>query len=92
MDELIEKLKDVGFNGYEAKVYIALLQYGNSTGYEVSKNSGVPQARAYDTLKALEAKKIIISTGEKPLTYMPVDPSEILSRYQEKQEKRSRQT
>jgi len=87
MEELIEKLKDVGFNGYEAKVYIALLQYGNSTGYEVSKNSGIPQARAYDTLKALETKKIIISTGEKPLTYMPVDPSEILSRYQEKQEK-----
>ena len=81
MEELIEHLKELGFNTYESRVYLALLQYGNSTGYEVSKNSGVPQARAYDTLKMLETKKIVISTGEKPATYMPVAPKEILDRY-----------
>ena len=54
MEELLEHLKEIGFNSYESKVYLALLQYGKSTGYEVSKNSGVPQARAYDTLKFLE--------------------------------------
>ncbi len=84
MEELLEHLKELGFNTYESRVYLALLQYGNSTGYEVSKNSGVPQARAYDTLKALETKKVVISTGEKPLTYMPVDPNEILERYKNK--------
>ncbi len=87
MEELFENLKELGFNTYESKVYLSLLQYGNSTGYEVSKNSGVPQARAYDTLKALEAKKIVIATGDKPLTYMPVDPKEILQRHQNKHEK-----
>jgi len=87
MEELIEQLKNIGFNGYEAKVYIALLQYGNSTGYEVSKNSGVPQARAYDTLKALVSKKLVIITGDKPSTYMPVSPNEIINQYQDKQQK-----
>lgn len=84
MEELLEHLKELGFNSYESKVYLALLQNGNSTGYEVSKNSGVPQARAYDTLRALEAKKIVVSTGKTPLTYMPIDPQEILDRYKAK--------
>jgi len=84
MEELLTHLKELGFNGYEAKVYLALLQYGKSTGYEVSKNSGVPQARAYDTLKVLETKKIVVSTGEKPITYMPVNPKEILERHKNK--------
>ena len=84
MEELLEHLKELGFNSYESKVYLALLQYGKSTGYEVSKNSGVPQARAYDTLKVLETKKVVVSTGEKPLTYMPVNPQEILNRYKNK--------
>lgn len=84
MEELLEHLKEIGFNSYESKVYLALLQYGKSTGYEVSKNSGVPQARAYDTLKVLETKKIVVSTGEKPATYMPVNPQEILDRHNSK--------
>ena len=87
MEELIENLKELGFNTYESKVYLALLQYGNSTGYEVSKNSGIPQARAYDTLKTLESKKIVISTGEKPQKYMPVDPKEVLKNYENKYKK-----
>ncbi len=87
MEELLEHLKELGFNTYESRVYLALLQFGNSTGYEVSKNSGVPQARAYDTLKALETKKVVVSTGEKPLTYMPVDPKEILERYKNRYKK-----
>ena len=84
MEELLEYLKELGFNSYESKVYLALLQFGKSTGYEVSKNSGVPQARAYDTLRALETKKIVVSTGETPATYMPVDPKEILDRHKRK--------
>lgn len=84
MDILIKHLKELGFNSYEAKVYVALLKNNPSTGYEVSKNSGVPQARAYDTLKALETQKIIVSTGGKPQMYMPIKPKEILNRYKNK--------
>lgn len=82
MDELVDKLKELGFNTYEAKVYLALLKQHPATGYEISKESGVPQARAYDTLKALEVSKVVVAMGGKPTTYMPITPSELLDRWE----------
>ena len=82
MDQIIESLKDMGFNTYEAKVYLALLKHHPATGYEISKESGVPQARAYDTLKALETSKAVVSLGGKPTQYLPVSPEELLNRWE----------
>ena len=84
MDELIDSLKELGFNSYEAKVYLALLKKYPSTGYEVSKISNVPQARAYDTLKALEQQKVVVANNSKPITYTPIKPSELTKRYKRK--------
>lgn len=80
MKDLLNHLKELGFNTYEAKVYLSLLKHHPATGYEVSKESGVPQARAYDTLKVLERRHIIVSTGKKPATYVPVPPQDLLTR------------
>lgn len=84
MDEIIESLKELGFNSYEAKVYLALLKKYPATGYEVSQGSNVPQARAYDTLKALEKEKIVVASNSKPITYTPIKPSELTKRYKRK--------
>lgn len=81
-ENLIDKLKELGFNSYEAKVYLALLKHHPATGYEISKESGVPQARAYDTLKALETRNVVVAIGGKPVTYMPVRPDELLDRWE----------
>jgi HTH-type transcriptional regulator, sugar sensing transcriptional regulator len=81
-ESLIDKLKELGFNTYEAKVYLALLKHHPATGYEISKESGVPQARAYDTLKALESSNVVVAIGGKPVTYMPVRPDELLDRWE----------
>lgn len=81
-ENLIDKLKELGFNTYEAKVYLALLKQHPATGYEISKESGVPQARAYDTLKALEASNVVVAMGGKPVTYTPVSPDELLNRWE----------
>ena len=80
MEELLNKLKELGFNSYEAKVYLSLLKHHPATGYEVSKESGVPQARAYDTLKTLENRQVVVSTGTKPITYIPINPNDLLDR------------
>ena len=66
MDNLIEKLKELGFNSYEAKVYIALLKKYPATGYELSQISDIPQSRAYDALKSLESEGIVFSSNDKP--------------------------
>lgn len=84
MADLVEKLKEIGFNTYEAKVYIALLKKYPATGYEVAKLANIPQSRTYDTLKVLEEKNIVVATNTKPLTYTPIKPKQLTSKIQKK--------
>ena len=84
MADLVEKLKEIGLNTYEAKVYIALLKKYPATGYEVSKLANIPQSRTYDTLKALEEKNIVVSTNAKPVVYTPIKPKQLTQRVQKK--------
>lgn len=84
MDNLVEKLKEFGFNSYEAKVYIALLKKYPATGYEISQIADIPQARAYDALKSLESEFIVFSTNEKPQKYTPISPKELTKRFKRK--------
>ncbi len=84
MDKLIENLKELGFNTYESKVYVALLKKHPATGYEISKIANIPQARTYDTLKALLEKKVIISTSNKPAEYSPINPKELTKQFKRK--------
>lgn len=84
MADLVEKLKEIGFNTYEAKVYIALLKKYPATGYEVSKLANIPQSRTYDTLKVLEEKNIVVSTNTKPVSYTPIKPKQLTSSYAKK--------
>ena len=84
MADIVERLKEIGLNSYEAKVYIALLKKYPATGYEVSKLANIPQSRTYDTLKALEQKHIVVTTGKKPVEYTPIKPSELTKQYKRK--------
>ena len=81
MDNLIEKLKELGFNSYEAKVYLALLKKCPATGYEISQLSDVPQSRAYDALKSLEVEGVVYSSNDKPQKYTPIPPKELTQRF-----------
>ena len=84
MADLIEKLKELGFTSYEAKVYVALLKKSPSTGYEVAQLANIPQSRAYDTLKTLEEKNVVAASNTKPVSYIPVKPKQILNSYKKK--------
>lgn len=84
MNEIVESLKEIGLNSYEAKVYLALLKKYPATGYEVSKLADIPQSRAYDTLKSLEISQIVTASGDKPISYTPIKPKELTKRYKRK--------
>ena len=84
MDNLVEKFKQFGFNSYECKVYIALLKKYPATGYEVSQLANIPQSRAYDALKSLEAQNIVIGNNEKPQKFTPIAPKELTQRLKRK--------
>jgi hypothetical protein len=77
-EDLVNKLKRLGFNTYEAKVYLALLENGPATGYEVSICADLPQARAYETLKMLRSRGVVVALGLKPVKYAPIDPMSLL--------------
>ncbi len=81
MDEIVDKLKELGLNSYEAKVYLALLKKSPATGYETAKLANIPQSRAYDTLKALETQQIVTSSCAKPQTFVPIKPKELTKRH-----------
>lgn len=84
MDDLVEKLKELGFNSYEAKVYLALLKKYPATGYEIAQMADIPQSRAYDTLKSLVSSRIAFSTEDKPQKFTPISPKELTLRYKRK--------
>jgi sugar-specific transcriptional regulator TrmB len=54
--EIVEMLRGYGLNGYEAKVYFALLAVGESKTGDVVCKAGVPQSKVYDTLDNLHGK------------------------------------
>lgn len=81
MKEMVEKLKELGFNSYEAKVYLALLKKYPATGYEVSQLADIPQSRAYDALKSLSVSKVVFPSDDKPQKYSPISPKELTKRF-----------
>ena len=84
MKNVTDKLKDLGFNSYEAKVYVALLKKYPATGYEIAQMADIPQSRAYDALKSLVNDQTVIPDENKPQKYTPISPKELTKRYKRK--------
>lgn len=82
MDQTLVKLHQLGFSEYEAKTYIALLKSNPVTGYELSKNSGVPRSMIYQTLQRLMDKGAVLPIMGQPVKYIPTNSQELLGRLQ----------
>ena len=78
--ELQSVIQNLGFAEKEASVYIALLQLGQATAYQVAKQSGLKQPTAYVILDALlnrgAARKILAANKTQ---YVATDPVEIFA-------------
>lgn len=57
---LVESLENLGLNEKEAKVYLALLQLGESTAYSIAKLSGLKKPTTYLILDQLNEKGFAI--------------------------------
>ena len=79
LDFVISLFKNLNFTESEAKAYIALLQQGSSSGYEVSKISGVPRSKIYNILESLITKGMVLCTKHTtPALYHAVPVEEVL--------------
>jgi HTH-type transcriptional regulator, sugar sensing transcriptional regulator len=76
----LNKLKELGLNSYESKLWTALLSRGISTAGELSDIANVPRSRTYDVLESLEKKGFIIMKIGKPIKYIAVSPTEVVER------------
>ena len=72
-DNIIKILGRLDVPGNAAKIYIYLLRNGASTGYLVSKKSGVNNAVVYRELERLRSKNLIYQLGLKPLKYEAIN-------------------
>jgi len=85
--DFLTKLKSLGLNSYEAKLWTALLSLGTSTAGELSDVANVPRSRSYDVLEGLEKKGFIIARLGKPIKYLAIPPEEVLDRVKQKVKK-----
>ena len=86
--DLLADLTKIGFTEYEAKVYLALLREYPATGYQLSKESGVPRSMVYEALKRLHGRGAALETVEDRATlYRPLPPQILLDRHQEEHER-----
>lgn len=83
-EKIIDQMMEIGINKYEAKAYLSLLKNPDVTAYELSKLSGVPQAKIYETMNKLMEKKLVNIVGEDPVKYVAVEFDGYLSSYKHK--------
>ncbi|MCB9418706.1 MAG: TrmB family transcriptional regulator [Ardenticatenaceae bacterium] len=80
--DMLQKLAQIGFTEYEAKVYLTLLALNPATGYQLSKESGVPRSMVYEALKRLHARGSALETVEGRSTlYRPLPPDMLLDQH-----------
>jgi HTH-type transcriptional regulator, sugar sensing transcriptional regulator len=71
-----EILRKMGLNAYETDAYLALLEGGELTALEISREAHLPYSKIYDVLNSLKLKGWAKSTESRPSKYYPVPPLE----------------
>jgi sugar-specific transcriptional regulator TrmB len=66
----------MGLNAYEIDAYIVLLEGGQMTAMEISREASVPYSKIYEVLNSLKEKGWIKSSESRPFKYYPVPPVE----------------
>ncbi len=85
MDSTYKDLQKIGFTENEARVYVALLEKPDSTGYEASRVSGVPRAKVYEVLASMERKGLLMVTSKEDRQLYRVIPPEVLLENQKRE-------
>ena len=73
-DGLLESLRTVGLNRYEASVYIGLVTDQTAKVVEISRRTGVPQPKVYQALDALVEKGFCSIGTDSVNKYRPIPP------------------
>ncbi len=80
-DQSLEHLQALGFSEYEGRAYVALLQAGALTGYQLARASGIPRPNIYPVLDRLHERGAVVRVQVKGgVKYSALPSEEMLSR------------
>jgi len=78
-------LEEIGLTGAEIRVYLSLLELGDSTRSNIVSKSKISGSKVYDVLEKLQAKGLVaIYTQNKVKHFKPTNPKQILYYLEEK--------
>jgi sugar-specific transcriptional regulator TrmB len=72
-------LREMGLNAYEVDAYVVLLEGGQMTAMEISREASVPYSKIYEVLNSLKQKAWVKSSESRPFKYYPVPPIEAMA-------------
>lgn len=72
-------LREMGLNAYEIDAYVVLLDGGQMTAMEISREASVPYSKIYEVLNSLKQKGWVKSSESRPFKYHPVPPNEAVA-------------
>ncbi|MCW4008393.1 MAG: hypothetical protein NWF09_06900 [Candidatus Bathyarchaeota archaeon] len=78
-EDIRDILRKIGLSAYEIDAYTALLEGGQMTALEISREASVPYSKIYEVLNALKEKGWIKSSEKRPFKYYPVSPVEAMA-------------
>lgn len=74
------QLTDLGLTGYEARVYLALVNRSRYTAGQLARESRVPRQRIYDVLSGLTERGLVRALPGQVTRYAAVDPASAIER------------
>lgn len=75
-----DELMTLGLTGYQARVYLALIERDHATGAQAARDSGVPRQRIYDVLAGLTQRGLVQPHEGRAVAYTAVDPTAAIER------------
>jgi len=66
---VMDSLRKLGLNQYEAKAYHALNSFGEHTAGQLSETAEVPRPRIYDVIERLQSKGFVAIQAGRPVKY-----------------------
>jgi len=91
-ETLLVDLEELGINGSQARVLLALLQLGSGHSTEIARLAQVPRTAVYPLLKELGAKRLVARVaGDGPAIWASAGRDEVINRLNSAHEERIRQ-
>ena len=80
MENLMTSLEGLGFSNLEVKIYLALLDYGAMSPYQLAKKIDISRSSIYNTLEHMVKKGMVEVLPEDTVMYLAQEPEVLMGK------------